>query len=184
MNAPRITAPPAEALDDAQRRLLERTAAVLGAVVGPRTILVHDLPLAQAWAGLGDALKASGLPARARELTILTVARHWRAGFEWLAHAPAARDAGLSEAVIDALRRGRAPVFDDPLDAAVHGYCATLLDTHQVDDDTYARAWQALGTVGLVDLTALLGHYTNVAITLVAHRVALPPGAADPFDDA
>ncbi len=181
----RITAPPPDQLDDGQRRLLQRTVAALGAVIGPRTVLVHDLALAEAWAALGDALKASLLPPRVRELTILLVARHWRSAFEWHAHAVPAAAAGLSPQVVEAIRSGRAPVFgnsaDDLRDAAVHDYCVALLRDRNVADHTYARAWQAMGTVGLVDLTALLGHYTNVAMTLVAHRVPLPDGVADPF---
>ncbi|MFT4266171.1 MAG: carboxymuconolactone decarboxylase family protein [Xenophilus sp.] len=181
MDAPRITAPPLDALDGAQRRLLERTVAALGAVIGPRTLLVHDMRVAEAWAALGDALKNSALPARARELAILIVARHWRAGFEWQAHAAAARNAGLPEAAIEALRLGRPPMLEDPVDIAVHGYATALVRDRSIDDPTYTRAWQALGTVALVDLTALIGHYTSVAMTLVAHRLALPPGVADPF---
>lgn len=45
----------------------------------------------------------SSLPARLSELVILLVARAWTQNFEWAVHAPIAREAGLSEAIIDAI---------------------------------------------------------------------------------
>jgi 4-carboxymuconolactone decarboxylase len=37
------------------------------------------------------------------------------------------------------------------------------------------------GVVGVVELTALIGYYTMVAMTLNAHEFPLPAGVAPPF---
>jgi 4-carboxymuconolactone decarboxylase len=36
--------------------------------------------------------------------------------------------------------------------------------------------------VGVVELTALIGYYTMVAMTLNAHEIPLPAGASRPFE--
>ena len=54
-------------------------------------------------------------------------------------------------------------------------YCVQrLLNDHNVDDAVYNAAFEQLGQTGLIELTVLLGHYSNVALTLIAHRVSLP----------
>src|SRR5258708_3125559 len=51
----------------------------------------------------------SSLPAKLYEIAILMVAKHWRAQFEWFAHARLARNAGISEEIIGAIQRGETP---------------------------------------------------------------------------
>ena len=43
-------------------------------------------------------------------------------------------------------------------------------------------ARSTLGVVGVVELTALIGYYTMVAMTLNAHEFPLPAGAVPPFE--
>lgn len=181
---PRIAPPPADAMTATQRRLYDNTVRVLGGPVGPRMVLLNHEPLAEAWAALGDVIKNAGYPVRLRELVVLMVARHWRADFEWYAHEKQARAAGLPDAVIDAVRRGVRPAFDDEADAAIHDYCDAIQRCHAVDDAVYDRALAVLGQTGIIGLTALIGQYTGVAITLVAHRIMLPDGQPSPFADA
>ncbi|MEL6225735.1 MAG: carboxymuconolactone decarboxylase family protein [Pseudomonadota bacterium] len=54
----------------------------------------------------------SNLPAALSELAILVVGRAWRADYEWWAHAKLAADAGVSDAIIEAVRTGAEPDFD------------------------------------------------------------------------
>ena len=45
-----------------------------------------------------------------------------------------------------------------------------------VSDATYADALARFGERGVVELTALVGYYTMVAMTLNAHEIPLPEG--------
>ncbi len=181
---PRILPPAFETLSEVQKAMYQNTVRVLGAPVGPRMVLLHHEVLAQKWAALADVIKNANFSERVRELVVLIVARHWKADFEWYAHERLARAAGLPENVIDAIKAGQHPHFEDSTDAAVYAYCTGLQERHAVSDEDYEALRQALGNTGLIELTALIGHYTSVSITLVAHRILLPAGEPAPFRDA
>ena len=79
----------------------------------------------------------SSLPKRLSELAILVTARHWGAEFEWFAHRKHALDAGLSEQVIEAIRKGKTPNFGDAeertvFDIAVAIYPTAVLPTRSM----------------------------------------------------
>jgi 4-carboxymuconolactone decarboxylase len=116
------------------------------------------------------------LERRLVELSILTVARFWGAEFEWHAHKPIAVDAGLAPGLIEQIRMGTSPNFDDADLATVHEFSKRLLEDHEVEDKLYARALDALGEDGVVDLVGILGYYSLVALTIKAFNVPLPDG--------
>ena len=82
---------------------------------------------------------------------------------------------------MQAIRHRQTPEFADGMHRAFYHYVTSLLNPHSVDDEVYRCGQEALGELGLIELTALLGHYSNVALTLIAHRVPLPDGARSPF---
>ena len=47
------------------------------------------------------------------EVVTLVVGVHWQVQFEWWAHERPAREAGMSDAVINAIQQGEQPNFDD-----------------------------------------------------------------------
>ena len=53
-----------------------------------------------------------------------------------------------------------------------------------VSEATYRRVLDYWGVVGIVELTALVGYYTMVAMTLNAHEFPLPEGVEPPFEPA
>ena len=177
----RISAPDPETLDAAQKAVFEQAIRKFGAPLGPRIPLLHNPDLATAWSRLGYVLKQSPLKPALREMAILVVGQHWRADFEWYAHAPMAADAGVTTEQLDEIKHGRTPDFDDEEKTLVYAYCRELVVSKQVSDQTYDATKRLLGERILVDLTALLGHFTNVAMTLNAHRVQLPQGVSSPF---
>ena len=63
-------------------------------------------------------------------------------------------------------------------EAAIIDVATELSRSHSISDATYARALQQLGERGMVELTALVGYYTMVAMTLNAHEIPLPDGVA------
>jgi 4-carboxymuconolactone decarboxylase len=177
----RIQPPPIDQLNDIQKKIYDATVKNLGSPMGPRMVLLQHTEIVQKWSDLANVLKAASYPSSVRELIILMTARHWDAEFEWYAHEPNAVEAGLSREVIEAIRHRQPAHFEDALHAAVYRYVNSLLNQHHVDDATYETARTLLGEKGLIEATVLLGHYSNVALTLLAHRVALPPGVPSPF---
>ena len=79
-----------------------------GSVRGPFAILMHSPVLCRRHLDVGTFLRFnSGLEADARELAIIATAREKDCPYIWAAHAPAARQAGLSRAIVSASRFGR-----------------------------------------------------------------------------
>ena len=60
-------------------------------------------------------------------------------------------------------------------------YARELNRTRSVSDATYAEALKHFGERGVVELTALIGYYTMVAMTLNAHEIPLPEGVEPAF---
>ena len=180
----RIPFPTPDTMTPEQRRVYDAVVAgPRGVVVGPLRAALHNPELAERWQRLGECLRFNiSVPARLRELAIIVTARRWNSQLEWLIHAEAARNAGLAESVIAAIHRGEAPAFEDPDEADVYEYAREIQERGQVSEPLYRRVavkWQALG---VVELTALIGYYTMVSMTLNAHEIPLPEGREPPLE--
>lgn len=116
-----------------------------------------------------------------KKIASCIVGQYYQAKFEFAAQMPFARKAGLSEAVIEALRKGITPDFDNPDERLIYNFCVQMVHTRHVDDDAYARARDVLGETQLVELVATIAYYTTVCITLNAFNVPLAEGMEDPF---
>ena len=180
---PRIPELDVAKLSPEQRRVFDTiVAGPRGKVEGPLKVWLQSPKFAVRAQELGTHCRFnSGLPPRLSELAILVTARAWDAQFEWYAHEPIARKAGIAEEVIAAIREGRRPALSDPDQQAVYDYAAELHETHTVSEKTHARVRERFGTLGVVQLTALLGYYSMVAMTLNTHAIPLPDGAAPPL---
>jgi 4-carboxymuconolactone decarboxylase len=66
-------------------------------------------------------------------------------------------------------------------DAVIVRVAIELNRSNSVADGTYAAALARLGERRLVELVALVGYYTMVAMTLNAHEIPLPEGVAPAF---
>jgi 4-carboxymuconolactone decarboxylase len=171
---PRIGAPPLSQMGSLERQDYEATIKAFGQPAGPRLPLLNSPDLLAAWIGMQEALARSQLPARLKEVAILTVAAYWHSDFEWKVHEGVASKSGVSAASIAAIRAGNDPKFIQEDERLVYEYATELIKSHEVTDATYKAAWTVLGTRNLVDLTALLGHYSSVSMMLNAHKVPVP----------
>ncbi|HZU74932.1 MAG TPA: carboxymuconolactone decarboxylase family protein [Acidimicrobiales bacterium] len=176
-----------EQLDDSGMALWDAITATRGAsvvggeggLVGPFNAWVHAPGVGARMSALGATLRfETSIDRRLLELAIITVGAHWRAEFEWWAHSRMAREAGVTDEVIEAIREGRVPSFADPAEGVVHAVASQLAATGGLADATYGEAHRLLGDRGLVELVSLCGYYTLVSFTLNAFRVPLPPGVA------
>ncbi len=166
-----------EGLTPAQRRVYDKVVAgPRGAVVGPLRAALHNPDLAGPWSELGEQLRYhTSLLERQSELAIIAVARHWNSDTEWAIHSEIGRSAGLSDELIETIRLARPPRFDDPIDALIYEFTRQLLSAGQVSDDLYSQLYAEFDEVRMVELTALVGYYTMVAMSLNAHHIPIPP---------
>lgn len=154
-----------------------------GGLRGPFNALLHAPHVGDAIQRLGERLRFEGLlPPRLREIGVLCVASHWKADYEWWAHARIAKECGVPEPVIAAIRRHERPPLTDPAERLVHDFSRALLGERQVSDPLYRETAAALGEAALVELVALLGYYSLIAMILVAFDVVAPDGETSPFD--
>ena len=154
----------------------------LGQLSGAGSRLQADRGIADTAQALGAFCRyGTSLPPRLSELAILVTGAFWASGFEWAVHAPIARKAGLSDAVIEAIRQGQTPGFLHEDEAIIHAFASELHRDHKVQPATYARATAAFGEQAVVELVGILGYYTLISMTINAFEVPLPAGAPDPF---
>ena len=153
-----------------------------GGLRGPFNALLHAPHVGDAVQRLGEHLRFDGvLPPRQREIAVLCVAAHWRADYEWWAHARIARDCGVPETVIEAIRARARPALDDTGEQVVHDCARALLDERRIPDPLYDQAVSHIGETALVELVILLGYYSLVSMILVGFQVPLPEGETAPF---
>jgi 4-carboxymuconolactone decarboxylase len=183
---PRVPDLVPEALDPEQRRVHDAiVAGPRGAVRGPLRVWLQSAQLADHAQALGAFCRfGTSLPPRLSELAILVTAQWWRASFEWQAHAPAAVEAGVDPAAVEAIRAGRTPELQREDEAALYAFARELTETRHVSDATYRRAAAALGVKALVELVGILGYYTLISMTINAFEVPLPADAPEPFSDS
>ena len=160
-----------EGVDARPRHLVDAD----GAIQGPFNHMLHAPEIGEPLQQLGGVLRFRGtLSHAAREIVILLVARSQQSDFEWWAHEPIARSAGVTEDQLDALRAGRTPAFDDPVTAAVVAATTALVERGDLTDEEYADITRVVGSATVIELTTLVGYYTLVAMQLRVFRVATP----------
>ena len=179
----RITLPAPEDMAPDQRRVYDRVVSgPRGRIEGPLRAALHNAELAERWSALGELLRyGTSLTRRQSELAILVTGRACNSPFEWYAHRREGEKVGIEASVMDALLAGEIPPTLSPDDATVVRFARELNRIDSVTDATYADALARFGEKTLVELTALVGYYTMVAMTLNAHEIPLPDGVEPAF---
>ncbi|MGO4852219.1 carboxymuconolactone decarboxylase family protein [Phaeovulum sp. W22_SRMD_FR3] len=176
-DAGRISFPTPDTMTPAQLAVYEQiVSGPRGTLVGPLRAALHNPVLADRWQRLGQVLRfETSIPTRLNELAILVTARRWNSDLEWAIHARDAERAGLETAITDAIRLCALPDFGtDAAACEVYEFARQILETGDVDPRTYSAVVTRWGEVGAVELTAVVGYYSMVAMTLNVHRIPLP----------
>lgn len=167
-------------MTEAQRKAYEAiVSGPRGGARGPFNALLRSPDLADRVQRVGEYVRFnSSLPKHLNELAILVVARYWTAQYEWYAHRELALKAGLDARIADELGQGKRPSNMKEDEAAVYDFCKELHEDKSVSDPTYARALEAFGERGVIDLIGASGYYTMVSMILNVDRHPLPEGVA------
>ncbi|MBO0836496.1 MAG: carboxymuconolactone decarboxylase family protein [Actinobacteria bacterium] len=148
-----------------------------GALTGPFNAMAHAPGAGGPLASLGAALRfGTSLGRKLTEVAILTVASRWQAEFEWSAHARIAREAGVPDAVIDAIGRGEDPPFTADDERIIYRAARELITSGHLSQPSYDAAHELLGNTGVVELVSLCGYYSTISFILNAFEVPPPAG--------
>ena len=180
----RIPLPTLESMNPQQRAVYDNiVSGPRGRLVGPLRAVLHNPDLAERWQRLGEILRFDTvLPPKLNELAILVTARRWNSQIEWYIHSEAALKAGLAAEIIESLKQSQRPSFADESEALVYEYARQLHTNGTVETALYEKAVQAWGPQGVVELTAVIGYYTMVSMTLNVHEIPMPDDARPPLD--
>jgi 4-carboxymuconolactone decarboxylase len=149
---------------------------------GPGSVLAHVPELSKRNTALNQYLRnESSLPKKIQELAMLVTAREMDCQHIWNAHAGSARQAGVPDDLVDALRE-----YDDledlaPDEEAVVNYARAILRTHYASRGAYQAALEQFGTQGLIELTMLIGTYASLALAVNAFDTDLLPERTEPL---
>jgi 4-carboxymuconolactone decarboxylase len=148
-----------------------------GALQGPFTMFLHSPELAGRVAHLGAYVRFEGsLDMRVRVLAAMTVARELDAVYVWGAQTGGARRLGVPESTITAIRENHARGIP-PDDAQIVEFTRTLLRKHRVDAAVVKALRERFGDDGFIQLTAAIGYYSLLAMTVNACELEAAPGA-------
>jgi len=134
--------------------------------------LLNSAPLADGWEKLLTAIRnKSSLPPALREIAILRVAVLNRAPFEFEAHLPVARQAGVSEEKLAAIEL---PRIGDPfsvIERAVLALTDAMTRDVQVPDALFEPVAAHFDTRAVTELVATIAAYNMVSRFLEALRI-------------
>ena len=174
---------PVGSLDPQAQVLYDHLAAERGRVDGMYRSLLNHPELAQHIGELGSYLRFgdSVLPDEVRELVILRTARRLGAVYEWVKHLPPAREAGISETVIEQLRQEQKPGGLTRAQEAALSAVEFVLEQQSIPQDTQDALAKEVELKGVIELVVLCGFYQMIAAVIFAFDVPLPEGSHDPF---
>jgi 4-carboxymuconolactone decarboxylase len=146
-----------------------------------RAILLRSPELGKRISDVDEWLSTdSQVTADLRELAILATAREKDAAYLWSTHVPLAREAGVGETIVDAVRDRTSPEAFPPGLREVVDYVRQQLRAHRIAEELFERLRENYGARWLVELTCLIGHYGLISGIVNAFELA-PDEGADPL---
>lgn len=166
-------------LSEDDRKIFDRIAESRGGVGNVFQALLNSPRAAEVVAGVGEYIRYhSPLDPAIRETAILGVAREMSNQYEWSQHEPIARQAGVRDEVIEAIRSGRAPMGLPPKEGVFVQAARELVRDGTLGDRTFQAVVHLLGPAQTVDLIVLIGYYSMLGRTIQALGVELDEGVA------
>src|SRR5438094_240610 len=142
-------------------------------------LLMYDPPMALLSEHLSRAVRfETAVPFKFVEFVVLVIAREFDCLREWAVHLAQARNVGVREEAIEAIKHKRAPDGLDEEEKLYHTYTHQLLHKHRVEEPIFKQLHATLGDRGIVDLTELVGHFSGLACVMNAFEVEPPEDPA------
>ena len=178
----RVPAVTRESVPESQRSVFDQVVERRGGIPagGPGSVLLNVPEVALRVGDLALFMRSeTSLERRIRELAMILTARENNCQYNWNAHAPPARAAGLRDDLVDALRDKAELSGLAPDEAAVIDYGREFFRTRRVSQATFDAALAQFGVLGLTELTNLMGCYAMLAFNVNAFGVGLPENRAE-----
>ena len=167
-----------EELDDQGKKLFDAQPVPPGGTRGgPGSIRIYSPPVAEAMNMENDYLRnQSGMDPQIKELAILVTVRELDSQYIWTSHEPQARQAGVSQAVLDVVKYRRPLTGLAEKEQVIIQLGREAVGQNKVSSETFARALKLWGRQGLVNVVALMGNYAASAILLNTFDQQMNPG--------
>ena len=163
---PKIPLPADDDLEPEQRELLAR--------LPPLNIfrMLAGAPRAvRPFLALGGAVLSSALDARRREIAVLRVAHATNAPYEWAQHEQLARNVGVSQAEIDAIREEERVLSLDEECNLICRVADEVTRDVRLSDEALEQIIERYGARQAAELILLVGYYNMVSRFLESTRV-------------
>jgi 4-carboxymuconolactone decarboxylase len=172
---------PVDDMDAETRSAYQYTLDLRELVQGPHRIWLANPKLSRTIVPTGAYYQTQSSLTKA-EIEIVTNVTNgrWRAAYSNYEHEKIGEQQGhLPAEKVERLIAGLPTSFDDPRQEVVYELATTLAAPRVVPVGLFHRAQDLLGDEGIVDVTALMGWFTTVSLTLMAYDV---PSNVRPFD--
>jgi 4-carboxymuconolactone decarboxylase len=146
----------------------------------PFAALLNSPDAASRVAMLGDQLRyvSPTISPDVREIITLTTARVLKCQYVWTHHCDSAKEAGVRDEVVEAIREGGPPRRLLPKKSVFLQFTRELLEDKRVRDTTYGAVEHLLGQQGIVDLIVTIGYYAMLCLAVNALEIDLEEGIA------
>ena len=179
----RIAAIPVEKQTEAQKKVIADYIADRKAPpMGPYSAWTRSPEMMTRIRALSDYIRfQSTLPAKLRELAVLTAARTWSIQYEWAGNSKVAADSGVNAEIIKAIAEGRRPTTMDEDEDIIYNLCMELQQNKSVSDVTYDRAVKKFGEQMVIETVTTVGYYSMVGMVLNVSKTPAPTGEPYPL---
>src|SRR5262245_33710118 len=144
----------------------------------PYSMLMHVPELAARVAATEDYFRLeSALGAADREIVILAAARELGARYRWMRHDFRAPQTGVRNEVIEALRSNGCLAGFTPRQKLLVEIPLSLMREHGLSDELFARAQSELNRRQLIEVIALVGHYSTIGFVANTFDIEAPEGS-------
>jgi 4-carboxymuconolactone decarboxylase len=113
----------------------------------------------------------SEISEKLKEFVIILVSQHWKCAFEIRVHGAFALKAGLAPSLVEAVFKDVKPPSMSEDEEVVYAVIMDLLTTHQLSDSNFEKGVKTFGEKQLIELVAIAGYYTMVAMFFATAKV-------------